>query len=106
VRAFPNLVPIHPDQRGAELHREAMSWFNQHHLPTFMGVGLADPVIGELGMKYVQSQLLGPIYVCKIPDAGHFVQEWGEAVAQKALIAFDFMESRITIEEGFIPSKL
>ena len=88
VRTFPLLVPIAPDDPGAALSREAAAWWNQSWSgSTFMAIGVNDPVLGPPVMRVLQSIIKD----CPEPmlvDAGHFVQEQGEAVARAALQAW------------------
>ena len=53
-----------------------------------MAVGMQDPVLGPPVMKGLRKLIQGCPEPFEIEDAGHFVQEWGEAVAQKALEVF------------------
>lgn len=90
VRRFPNLVPDHPNADGAALSREARQWWStQWDGPTFMAVGMQDPVLGPPAMQLLRGQIRGCPLPMELPNAGHFVQEHGEAVAQAALAAFD-----------------
>jgi len=89
VRRFPNLVPDRPDADGAALSRRARSWWQQEWTgKSYMVIGGADPVLGEPVMR----RLHGAIRNCPpplvLPEAGHFVQEWGERVAHAALAQF------------------
>jgi len=89
VRAFPNLVPPREDAPGAELSRRARDWLNNSwNGKTFMAVGEADPVLGLRPMAYLRKQIRGCPPPLILPEAGHFVQEWGEIVAIKALEAW------------------
>jgi haloalkane dehalogenase/tRNA(adenine34) deaminase len=86
VRRFPNLVPDTPDAEGAALSRRARErWRSEWRGESFMAIGGADPVLGEEVMR----PLAGIIRDCPppllLPEAGHFVQEWGERVAAAAL---------------------
>ncbi len=89
VRRFPNLVPDHPDADGAALSRQARQWWStQWQGQTFMAVGMKDPVLGPAAMALLRSQIRGCPPPFEVGDAGHFVQESGELVAQAALAAF------------------
>ncbi len=89
VRRFPNLVPDHPDAGGAELSRRAREWWrNDWTGQTFMAIGMTDLVLGAPAMKHLRSQIKNCPPPLELADAGHFVQEWGEEVATKALAAF------------------
>lgn len=87
VRRFPELVPDHPDAPGAALSREARSWWqNDWQGKSFMAIGVQDPVLGVPAMRYLHKQIRNCPPPLELPDAGHFVQEWGEAIAEKALL--------------------
>src|SRR5216683_1873100 len=89
VRRFPPMVPDNPDADGAELSRRARQWFNTEWSGrTYMAVGMKDPVLGPPAMAYLQKQIRNAPASIELKDAGHFVQEWGEEVAIKALEAF------------------
>jgi len=89
VRRFPDMVPDHPDAPGAALSRRAVEWFRSEWSgQSFMAVGMQDPVLGPPVMKAMRTVIKGCPEPYEIKEAGHFVQEWGEAVAKKALEAF------------------
>ena len=82
VRRFPNLVPDSPDADGAALSRRARDWLrNEWRGPTFMAVGATDPVLGPPVMDELRAVIRGCPEPYVHPQAGHFVQEWGEEVA-------------------------
>jgi haloalkane dehalogenase/tRNA(adenine34) deaminase len=90
VRRFPELVPDRPDAQGAALSRKAREWLRDKWTgQVFMAVGMKDPVLGPPVMQALRND----IWNCPEPyehsEAGHFVQEWGEEVARRALSAFD-----------------
>lgn len=89
VRRFPAMVPDNPQAPGAELSRRAREWLKTAWSgETFMAVGMQDPVLGPPAMKALRKLIQGCPEPFEIADAGHFVQEWGEVVARKALEAF------------------
>ena len=89
VRRFPNLVPETPDADGAALSRRARDWLRtEWRGPTFMAVGATDPVLGPPVMASLRALIHGCPEPFVHPQAGHFVQEWGEDVAARALQAF------------------
>jgi|APThiThiocy_ev2_2_1041544.scaffolds.fasta_scaffold19923_2 pimeloyl-ACP methyl ester carboxylesterase len=89
VRRFPNLVPDHPDADGAATSREARQWWgSQWQGPTFMAVGMQDPVLGPPAMQLLRSQIRGCPPPMEVAEGGHFVQECGEPIARAALAAF------------------
>ncbi|MFO1329785.1 MAG: haloalkane dehalogenase [Rubrivivax sp.] len=89
VRAFPNLVPDGDDAPGAAVSREAAAfWRERWQGDSFMAIGLADPVLGEAAMRPLARLIRGCPEPMGLPEAGHFVQEWGVPVAQAALAHF------------------
>lgn len=89
VRAFPNLVPDGDDAPGAALSRDAgRFWSEQWQGQSFMAIGMADPVLGPAAMRPLAGRIRGCPQPMEIADAGHFVQEWGERVARRALAHF------------------
>ena len=90
IRRFPNLVPTTYDAPGAEISRKARDWFqNKWSGDSFMAVGMQDPVLGPSVMRKLRKIIPRCPEPLKIKEAGHFVQEWGDIVAKKALEAFD-----------------
>ncbi|TFG15711.1 MAG: alpha/beta fold hydrolase [Promethearchaeota archaeon] len=89
VRRFPNLVPDHPDVPGAEIAQKARKWFKDEWSgDVFMAIGKIDPVLGIPMMKILKNLINNCPEPYILNEAGHFVQEWGEEVAKKALNAF------------------
>jgi tRNA(adenine34) deaminase len=86
LRAFPPLVPDRPDADGAAVSRQARDflardWQGQ----SFMAIGAQDPVLGVAVMQALRAQIRGCPEPLVLPQAGHFVQEHGEAVARSAV---------------------
>ncbi len=86
VRRFPQLVPDRPDAPGAALSRQARDWWKSSwHGEAFMAIGARDPVLGPP----VMHALRRIIRDCPEPyvhaEGGHFLQEWGEDIASRAL---------------------
>ncbi|MSQ20241.1 MAG: alpha/beta fold hydrolase [Betaproteobacteria bacterium] len=89
VRRFPELVPATPDADGAALSRTARDWFrDQWQGQTFMAIGATDPVLGPTVMNDLAASIRGCAAPHLAPEAGHFVQEWGEDIARRAVQAF------------------
>ena len=89
LRAFPPMVPEFLESDGAALSRQAQSFWRQDWQgKTFMAVGQQDPVLGEAVMRSLQSQIRGCPEPMLLPNAGHFVQEQGWAIAQAAVRHF------------------
>jgi tRNA(adenine34) deaminase len=89
LRAFPALVPEHADDDGAALSRQARDfWQHDWQGQSLMAIGQQDPVLGEPVMRGLQAQIRGCPEPMLVPQAGHFVQEHGEAIAQAAVRHF------------------
>jgi len=89
VRRFPQMVPDNHDADGAALSRRARDWLKTKWSgETFMAIGMRDPVLGPPLMKALRKMIVGCPQPFEIAEAGHFVQEWGEQVATKALETF------------------
>ena len=90
VRRFPEIVPDHPDAPGAELSRRARDWLrNKWEGSVFMAIGMKDPVLGPPVMQVLRNDIRNCPEPYEHPDAGHFVQEWGEKIAKEAITAFN-----------------
>ena len=88
VRRFPALVPISREMEGAEIGLAARDFFKarwQGH--SFMAIGEADPVLGPPVMEKL-ARLLKIAEPMRIPDGGHFLQEWGAPIAERAVAHF------------------
>ncbi len=86
VRRFPPMVPDAPDAPGAAISRQARDWLRTSWRgETFMAVGALDPVLGLPVMEGMRKIVRGCPPPLVLPQAGHFVQEWGEEVARAAL---------------------
>ena len=89
VRRFPEMVPDRPGAPGAELSRRAREWLrHQWTGPVFMAVGMKDPVLGPPVMQVLRNDIRSCPEPYEHAEAGHFVQEWGGDIAQKALSVF------------------
>ena len=89
VRRFPEMVMVAPDMEGVDESKRAAAWWSKDWKGTsFMAVGGADPVLGPQIMEKLRTQIKNCPEPMVIPDAGHFVQEWGEPIAHAALKAF------------------
>lgn len=93
VRRFPNIVPDSPSAEGAEISKRAREWWkNEWQGQTFMAIGMRDEILGPKAMKYFSKQVKGCPPPYEVNEAGHFVQEWGEVVARRALESFKKLE--------------
>ncbi len=89
VRRFPELVPDRFDAPGAAISRKARDWLRTSWRgETFMAVGAKDPVLGPPVMDHLKTLIRGCPEPYLLPQAGHFVQKWGEEVARAALERF------------------
>jgi pimeloyl-ACP methyl ester carboxylesterase len=50
-----------------------------------MACGARDPVFPPAHMEALRRQIRGCPEPMILPEAGHFVQEWGEPIARRAL---------------------
>lgn len=86
LRAFPPMVPEHPEADGAAVSRQAREFLaTRWSGKTFMAIGAQDPVLGEPVMQALRQQIRGCPEPLVLPQAGHFVQEHGEAIARAAV---------------------
>jgi len=89
VRRFPQLVPVEPGMEGiAECARAREFLATKWSGASFMAIGLRDPVLGKPVMEELRASIRGCPPALELPQAGHFVQEWGDEVARAALAAF------------------
>lgn len=86
LRAFPPMVPARPDADGAAVSRAARDFLaTRWRGRTLMAVGAQDPVLGTGVMEALRAQIRGCPEPIVLPQAGHFVQEHGEAIARRAV---------------------
>lgn len=89
VRRFPNLVPDNPDAGGAALSRRARDfWSTQWTGQSFMAVGMKDPVLGPPVMAALRKTIRNCPPPLELAEAGHFTQEAGAVIVEKAMAAF------------------
>jgi pimeloyl-ACP methyl ester carboxylesterase len=89
ARRFPELVPVSPGMQGAETSQRAAKFFREEWTgETFMAIGMQDPVLGPPVMHALARTIRNCAAPLEVADAGHFVQEWGEPIARKALEYF------------------
>ena len=86
LRAFPRMVPEHPDADGAAVSRQAREfWSKRWTGKSLMAVGAQDPVLGLPVMEALRKSIRGCPEPMVIEQAGHFVQEHGEPIARAAV---------------------
>jgi tRNA(adenine34) deaminase len=93
TRAFPPMVPEFESSDGAAVSRAARDfWRNEWQGQSLMAIGLQDPVLGEKVMRDLAANIRGCSGGCSepmlLPHGGHFLQEHGEAIAQRAVEIF------------------
>lgn len=89
TRAFPPMVPDALDADGAAVSRLARDfWQNDWAGQTLMAVGAQDPVLGMQAMRGLQKFIKNCPDAMILDNAGHFVQEHGEVIAQRAVQIF------------------
>lgn len=89
VRRFPNLVPDRIDADGAALSRRARDfWSKDWSGQSFMAVGMRDPVLGGPVMRALHGQIRNCPPALELPDAGHFTQEAGAVIVERAMASF------------------
>jgi tRNA(adenine34) deaminase len=86
LRAFPPMVPDHPDAPGAEISRRARAfWETAWSGRSLMAVGAQDPVLGLPVMQALRAHIRGCPEPIVVPEGGHFVQEHGADIARRAV---------------------
>ena len=89
LHAFPPMVPEFESSPGAEISRQALHfWREQWQGQTMMAIGLQDPVLGEPVMRELQQNIKGCPPPLLLSQAGHFVQEHGQSIAESAVQYF------------------
>ncbi|MGQ2921501.1 MAG: tRNA adenosine(34) deaminase TadA [Hydrogenophaga sp.] len=89
LRAFPPLVPEHLQDDGAAISRQARDfWSMRWEGQSLMAIGQQDPVLGEPVMRELHRHIRGCPPPLLLPQAGHFVQEHGQSVAEAAVRHF------------------
>ena len=89
VRRFPQLVMTDPAMEGVDTSLRALRfWKEEWEGESFMAIGAQDPVLGPEVMKAMRRAIRGCPEPLVLPEAGHFVQEHGQVVAEAALRHF------------------
>lgn len=89
VRRFPQMVMTDPGMEGVETSKRAVRfWQEDWQGQSFMAVGAQDPVLGVGVMQTMRGIINGCPEPLILKDAGHFVQEAGDVVAEAALVSF------------------
>lgn len=89
VRAFPEIVPRKPEMEGVDISKRAAAFLSHEWTgDSFMAIGMQDPVLSPDLMHKLRQLIKNCPEPLEVAEAGHFVQEHGEAVARAALEAF------------------
>jgi pimeloyl-ACP methyl ester carboxylesterase len=88
VRAFPQLVMTDPSMSGVDTSRAAERFWSRWEGPSFLAVGVQDPVLGMPAMQRLARTIRGCPPPLVLEDAGHFTQERGDIIARAALESF------------------
>ena len=86
VRRFPQIVMTDQSMEGVNISKNSLDYLkNRWNGESFMAIGMQDPVLGPKVMEILRTNIKGCPNPMQIVDGGHFVQEWGEKIAQTAL---------------------
>ena len=85
-----------PDERFRGLPEFPFAPRYLDDLAGYDGLRMPDPVLGAPVMRALRRVIRGCPEPYEMIYAGHFVQEWGEEAAKKALIAFGLTRDRET----------
>jgi tRNA(adenine34) deaminase len=86
TRAFALMVPEFETSDGAAVSREALTfWRNEWQGQSLMAIGMQDPVLGPPVMQGLRKAIRNCPEPMLIEQGGHFVQEHGEIIAQRAV---------------------
>ncbi|MEM8569841.1 MAG: haloalkane dehalogenase [Pseudomonadota bacterium] len=89
VRKFPKLIARSADAPGVAISQRAAGfWSKEWQGKSFMAIGMQDRMLGPEVMTKMRTLIRGCPEPMEVPQAGHFVQEHGGAVAERALAAF------------------
>lgn len=89
LRVFPAMVPEHAQDDGAAISRQARDfWSTRWEGQSLMAIGQQDPVLGEPVMRELHRHIRGCPPPLLLPQAGHFVQEHGQSLAEAAVRHF------------------
>ncbi len=88
VRKFPKIV-ANPDSACIEISSLAFPfWQSIWRGESFMAIGMKDEMLGPSIMYFMKETINGCPEPLEIPEAGHFVQEFGDIVASEAIKHF------------------
>ena len=88
-RAFPRIVPTELESPGAEISRQARDWWQSEWTgQALVFCGVHDDILSLPVMQLLSSWIKDCPQAVEVSEAGHFVQEWGEGVAQRVVSEF------------------
>ncbi|MEM9314976.1 MAG: haloalkane dehalogenase [Pseudomonadota bacterium] len=88
VRKFPKIV-ADPDPVCVATSLSSIPfWQNDWSGESFMAIGMQDQMLGPDLMSYIRTLIKGCPEPLEVEGAGHFVQEFGDEVARRALESF------------------
>jgi len=89
VYRFPAMVGPTHDAEGIAVSKRAHEfWSEEWQGETFMAIGMKDEMLGPHVMGWMKTVIRNCPEPLEIPEGGHFVQEHGELIAERALKAF------------------
>lgn len=89
LHAFPPMVPEHTSSDGADISARALAfWRNEWQGHSLMAIGAQDPVLGVDVMRQLQQNIRNCPEPLVLNEAGHFVQEHGQIIAEAAVQHF------------------
>jgi haloalkane dehalogenase len=107
VRRFPNLVMVSENMEGVDISMKSKVSYGKGEIfgqkDVFMACGMKDPVLGPKVMADLATVWGNGVYWMDVKEGGHFVQEWGEEVARKAIETWekgDVVEGVRRVESG------
>ncbi|RVX71286.1 hypothetical protein B0A52_04860 [Exophiala mesophila] len=102
VRRFPNMVMVDPTMPGVEISKESLAFYQSvdqfRTEDVLVACGTQDPVFSQKHMMALaKTYWKNGCYYTEIAEAGHFVQEWGDQVAKRALDVFEKADAAASI---------
>ena len=92
MRRFPQMIMIEEDMPGVQISKQSRYFFET--TDTFgqddvvVVAGMQDPILGPQ-MKSLARVFKNGCYYAELEEASHFVQEWGDKVAELAIQIFE-----------------
>ena len=94
LHAFPPMVPEFESSEGAEISARAVAfWRDEWQGQSLMAIGTQDPVLGVDVMRNLHLTIRNCPEPMMLQEAGHFVQEHGQIIAEAAVHHFKLPHS-------------